>query len=198
MWRKVGNQVLFSHSRCFGSYFDVIFLMYLLCLLAVLSRGLSSQPHYLINHPHRPSLAKSGWWVCRKVVVKTFNKSKSPCDVSSRPGLEAWHWTFRALGRGFASGIRPSSGTPETPATTHHLCGDDWLAQFRLTNVHKGGLKTSSFPMLSSLIFNKFRWMLACLYKQFQLLEIVYNISKNCVCIYILYLDRMVHTNNLI
>ena len=24
----------------------------------------------LINHPHQPSLAKSEWWVCRKVVVK--------------------------------------------------------------------------------------------------------------------------------
>ena len=26
---KVGNQVLCPHSRCFGSYFDVIFFMYL-------------------------------------------------------------------------------------------------------------------------------------------------------------------------
>ena len=41
-WDQV-NQVLCPHSRCFGSYVDVIFLI-------------SSQPHH---HPHRPSLAKS-------------------------------------------------------------------------------------------------------------------------------------------
>ena len=28
---KVGNQALCPHSRCFGSHFDVIFLMYLVC-----------------------------------------------------------------------------------------------------------------------------------------------------------------------
>ena len=35
---KVGNPVLCSHSRCFGCYFDVIFLMYLV------SSGFSFKP----------------------------------------------------------------------------------------------------------------------------------------------------------
>ena len=35
---KVGNQVICPHSRCFGSYFDVVFLMYLV------SSGFSFKP----------------------------------------------------------------------------------------------------------------------------------------------------------
>ena len=36
----------------------------------------------LINHPHRPSLAKSEWWVCRKVVVKhSINPNLSQCNT---------------------------------------------------------------------------------------------------------------------
>jgi hypothetical protein len=30
-----------------------------------------------------------------------------------------------------------------TPVTTHGSCPDEWLAQFNLTRVHKGGLKHS-------------------------------------------------------
>ena len=48
---KVGIKFLCPYSGCFGSYFDVIFLMYLDFLAFLLS-----QPHH---HPHRPSLAKS-------------------------------------------------------------------------------------------------------------------------------------------
>ena len=59
---KVGNPFLYPHSRCFGSYFDVNLLMYLV------SSGFFFQAKLiLINHPHRPCLAKSE---CRKVVIK--------------------------------------------------------------------------------------------------------------------------------
>ena len=61
---KVGNQVLCPHSRCFGSYLDVIFLMYLVFWLFFQANLI------LLNHPHWPSLAKSEWWMCRTVVVK--------------------------------------------------------------------------------------------------------------------------------
>ena len=53
-WNEV-NYVLCPHSRCFGSYFDVIFLMYLV------SSGFSSKP--------TSSAQKSG--------RKTFNQIKS-------------------------------------------------------------------------------------------------------------------------
>jgi hypothetical protein len=38
-----------------------------------------------------------------------------------------------------------------TPIITHRACPDDWLAQFSLTHVHKGGLKQYSYS-----IYNKF------------------------------------------
>ena len=63
---KVGNRVPCPHSRCFGSYFDIIFLMYFI----------SSQPH-----PHQSSLSTqfSQEWVVsvQKACRKTFNKSKA-------------------------------------------------------------------------------------------------------------------------
>ena len=53
---KVGNQVICLHSRCFGSHFDVnlfdvssVFWLFFQANLI------------LINHLHRPSLAKSEW-----------------------------------------------------------------------------------------------------------------------------------------
>ena len=47
---KVGNQVLCPHSRCFGSYVDVIFLILSSTFWLFFQTN-------LINHPHRPSLA---------------------------------------------------------------------------------------------------------------------------------------------
>ena len=48
---KFGNKVLCPHSRCFGSYFDVSSVFWLFFQANLI----------LINHPHRPSLAKSEW-----------------------------------------------------------------------------------------------------------------------------------------
>ena len=56
---KVGIKFLCPHSQCLGSYFDVIFSMYLAFLL--------SQPH---SHQSSSSTQFSQEWVCRKVVVK--------------------------------------------------------------------------------------------------------------------------------
>ena len=71
---KVGIKLIFPHSRCFGSYFDVIFLMYLV------SSGFFQANRILINHPHRPSLAKSE---CAERGVKHSIKSK--VTMSSEP-----------------------------------------------------------------------------------------------------------------
>jgi hypothetical protein len=49
----------------------------------------------------------------------------------------------RSLGRGFAP--RPMSGTP---VITHRSCPNNWLVQFSLTNVHKGGPKQHSFNLI--------------------------------------------------
>ena len=50
---KVGIKFLCPHSRCFGSYFDVILLMYLV------SSGFSSKPTSSSSSSSPPSLAKS-------------------------------------------------------------------------------------------------------------------------------------------
>jgi hypothetical protein len=46
----------------------------------------------------------------------------------------------RSLGRGFEPW--PMSGTP---FIMHRSCPDNWLAQFSINNVHKGGLKQYSY-----------------------------------------------------
>ena len=52
--------------------------------------------------------------------------------------------------------LQPISGTP---AITHHSCLDDWLTQFSLANVNKGGLKHhhwhTSYLLQSLVIFYK-------------------------------------------
>ena len=55
------------HSRCFGSYFDVIFLMYLV------SSGFSFKP--TSSSSSSSSTQFSQEWACRKVVVKHSIKS---------------------------------------------------------------------------------------------------------------------------
>ena len=62
----VGNPVLCPHCRCFGSYFDVIFLMYLV------SSGFSFKP----TSSSSSSTQFSQEWARRKVVIKHSIKSK--------------------------------------------------------------------------------------------------------------------------
>ena len=56
---------------------------------------------------------------------------------AGRRGVEVWRWTTerRVVGS-------PPSGTP---VITHQSRSDDWLSQFSLTNVHKGGIKHDHF-----------------------------------------------------
>ena len=77
---KVGNQVPCPHFRCFGSYFDVLCRMYLVASSVI---WLFFQSNLiLINNLHRLSLAKSEWWVCRKVVVN-IQQIKSNAEGAS-------------------------------------------------------------------------------------------------------------------
>ena len=81
------------HSRCFGSYFDVIFLMYLV------SSGFSFKPTSSCSSSSS-STQFSQEWARRKVVVKHSIKSNVPlllyicllCDEVLLP------WNFRSPG----------------------------------------------------------------------------------------------------
>ena len=70
-WDDV-NSVLCPHSRCFGSYFDVIFLMYLV------SSGFSFKP--TSSSSSSSSTQFSQEWACRKMVVKHSIKSNQIID----------------------------------------------------------------------------------------------------------------------
>ena len=73
---KVGNQVVCPHFQCFGSYFDVIFLMYLVsCGFSFKPTSSSSSSTQFIQE-----------WVCKNVVVKhSINQSK---------GVEFLDWAW--------------------------------------------------------------------------------------------------------
>ena len=84
------------HSRCFGSYFDVIFLMYLV------SSGFSFKPTSSSSSSSSTQFCQE--WVRRKVVVKHSIKSKSKLlehlifkiflgEAPQTPPTERGHWT---------------------------------------------------------------------------------------------------------
>ena len=76
--------LLCPHSRCFGSYFDVIFLMYLV------SSGFSFKP--TSSSSSSSSTQFSQEWARRKVVVKHSIKSNPPLSQATQEGFRDLWW----------------------------------------------------------------------------------------------------------
>ena len=55
----------------------------------------------LINHPHRPILAKSEWWVCRKVVVKHSINKINPSHPTLKNPVSSSPWVLFVMCRIF-------------------------------------------------------------------------------------------------
>ena len=139
------------------------------------------------------------FWILYLLLLTKYPRSLAPSQLSWSRGKEL---DCRSLGRGFEPW--PISGTP---VITHRSCPDDWLAQFSLTHMHKGGMKQYSlhfhflFMVHASHFFISqlmpyWTWQRATLVKKTLILD---DIKRMCVAlIYIIlqYIGAIVESVN--